>query len=450
MLAVRAWIAESIETRDPDTVINRFHGVKFCVRQLGIQRMDIEHLDCDAILRLKHIIGTTQARLHALVYLRLFYYWLARNGVAGASLETAELIRQVAVPEPIKGEAVLSRDPQSGPLNAEETDMIEQEIKKRLPADLGAMILMLFYELGLNPIAVSLLEERDFHVIRGPESIYYQLDVPRTKKRNTERNVVRRPLSQELGQAIIGQLERNCAHYGNGDPFRPIIPRNRPRRTAHTIGPRKFDQYVSEKYLATVLGDYAHAHDLISTRTSEVLHMHPRRLRYTYGTRLAELGTPTRELAALMDHSNEQSVLVYYKPSPKAAARIDEAVGLKAGRVWTWFKCKTPVDKPADLTDVAVVPAQTPTLKPQGGIGACGANLLCQLNPPYSCYVCPKFQPWKDAPHQALLQDVRTEQQRLREASGNNPAYPIPSALDQIERAMCGIIATLGKKSDGH
>jgi hypothetical protein len=173
------------------------------------------------------------------------------------------------------------------------------------------------------------------------------------------------------------------------------------------------------------------------------MHLNARRFRYSYATRLAELGTPVNELAALLDHSNTQSVIVYYKPSPKAAARLDEAIGRSAGRVWSWFKGQPPVEKPENASEAAVIPIMTPTLRQQGGIGVCGSGLLCDLNPPYSCYICPRFQPWKSAPHRTLLEDVRAEQKRLREASGNNPAYPIPSALNQIERAMADLVAVL-------
>jgi hypothetical protein len=265
-----------------------------------------------------------------------------------------------------------------------------------------------------------------------------------------EAQTVRRPLSLELGRAIEAHLVRNQYRLGRiPSPNSPLIIRTRRRAIVGTGDERKLDDHVPVGKLQAILREYPYEHELVSPRTNEILNLTARRLRYSYATRLAELGTPVNELAALLDHSDNRSALVYYKPSPKAARRLDGALNYSAGRVWTWFKGRPPVDKPANESEVTEVLAQTPTLRPQGSIGACGANLLCSLNPPYSCYVCPKFQPWRDAPHRELLKDVQDEQKRLREFSGNNPSYPIPSALDQIERALADLIASLENESNG-
>ena len=36
-------------------------------------------------------------------------------------------------------------------------------------------------------------------------------------------------------------------------------------------------------------------------------------------------------------------------------------------------------------------------------IGVCGSNPICNLDPPYSCYLCPKFQPYQHADHEHVL-----------------------------------------------
>jgi hypothetical protein len=187
-IAFKTWIAESIERRDPDTVETRFNGTLFCFRNMERHPVEIEHIDHHTVLKLRSVFQNGgHSRMHQLVYIRLFYYWLADNEISGANYQTAEMIREVTIPDPLKGEAVLSRDPAKGPLTAEELDVVETAIKTRLPADFDTMVLMLFYELGLHPTAVSLLEQSDFHVIVGPNEPFFQLDVPRVKKRNTER-----------------------------------------------------------------------------------------------------------------------------------------------------------------------------------------------------------------------------------------------------------------------
>ncbi|MCS1299533.1 site-specific integrase, partial [Escherichia coli] len=47
------------------------------------------------------------------------------------------------------------------------------------------------------------------------------------------------------------------------------------------------------------------------------------------------------------------------------------------------------------------VDEQNPTV--QSDIGVCGESSVCHLDPPYSCYLCPKFQPYRHADHEQVL-----------------------------------------------
>jgi len=41
--------------------------------------------------------------------------------------------------------------------------------------------------------------------------------------------------------------------------------------------------------------------------------------------------------------------------------------------------------------------------KDQIDIGVCGEGNICHLDPPFSCYMCAKFQPYDDANHEHVL-----------------------------------------------
>ena len=83
-------------------------------------------------------------------------------------------------------------------------------------------------------------------------------------------------------------------------------------------------------------------------------------------------------------------------------------------------------------------------MKNLGGIGACGANFLCNLFPPLSCYVCPKFIAWKDAPHEAMLDELEDYVQHMAETSGN-PHDRIPHQLKETILAGKALLVKLEK-----
>ena len=100
--------------------------------------------------------------------------------------------------------------------------------------------------------------------------------------------------------------------------------------------------------------------------------------------------------------------------------------------------------KTEDDTKRGVIQGTTPTLKNLGGIAACGANFLCNLFPPLSCYVCPKFIAWKDAPHEAMLGELESYVERIAKTSGN-PHDRIPHQLKETILAVKALLVKLEK-----
>jgi hypothetical protein len=50
-------------------------------------------------------------------------------------------------------------------------------------------------------------------------------------------------------------------------------------------------------------------------------------------------------------------------------------------------------------------------------IGTCGSFSFCGLVAPLACYTCVNFQPWTDAPHDKVLEDLLADRDR-REREG--------------------------------
>ena len=50
-------------------------------------------------------------------------------------------------------------------------------------------------------------------------------------------------------------------------------------------------------------------------------------------------------------------------------------------------------------------------------LAVCGADALCHLDAPYTCYACPKFQPLKDADHRKVLSILEQKRAQRIEAA---------------------------------
>jgi hypothetical protein len=107
------------------------------------------------------------------------------------------------------------------------------------------------------------------------------------------------------------------------------------------------------------------------------------------------------------------------------------------------------VPRPRRTKDSSVILGSTPTLKNLGGIGFCGANFLCDLHPPLSCYVCPKFQAWIDGPHQQLLEELETFVQSLI-AQSVNQSDRIPYQLVEVVTAIRQLLSRIQEMKSGN
>ncbi|MFG7003145.1 hypothetical protein ACGYV2_33080, partial [Burkholderia pseudomallei] len=69
-------------------------------------------------------------------------------------------------------------------------------------------------------------------------------------------------------------------------------------------------------------------------------------------------------------------------------------------------------------------------------IGACGQDRLCALDPPFSCYVCPKFQPYVEADHQAVLNELLASRREREQRYGAR----LSIQLDDVIYAVAEVI----------
>ena len=72
----------------------------------------------------------------------------------------------------------------------------------------------------------------------------------------------------------------------------------------------------------------------------------------------------------------------------------------------------------------------------QSDIGVCGQSNVCHLDPPYSCYLCPKFQPYKHADHEHVLDCLLVGREKRLEKYENSR---LGIQLDEVIAAVAQV-----------
>ena len=142
----------------------------------------------------------------------------------------------------------------------------------------------------------------------------------------------------------------------------------------------------------------------ISPRTHQPLKVtRGHRFKHTLGTDLSNAGLDEWTMARALMHKDTKTVRKYRQVSPELMALIDAKMSDHLALVVNAFTGIIVTDRTSakngdranrQIEDVAV----------------CGATATCNLDAPYTCYACGKFQPLLDANHRAVLE--RLERRR--------------------------------------
>lgn len=443
---LRLYTARSISVNSPTESFNAPRAIALTLRKSGQVLSRLEELTEGFFRDLRARLRKDGAEW-LLARVRSWYAWLTDQDIAGTCPRLARELRSWTIPGNPKGEAVMTNDPTRGNLDEDEVAMIVAAIGGGPPKDLGSIAVLLLLELGRNPKSLIQLEERDLHRFQNDPrgEPLYQIDVPRIKKRGqVHRDTQREPISSRLGRALEGLIARNQKRFGGPDPERPILHRGEARqsRVGGTMHGLRCHMNTSDFEMA--VHRFAENNKLISSRTGALMELHPRRFRYTFAQSLVEQGASPVVVARLLDHSDLQNVIVYYKSSPKIAERVEKAAGSPAARVWGRFLGQVvPSDSPSS-PEKAIYPGP-PVLRDMARLGSCGAASLCGLSTPMACYSCVNFQAWQDAPHTEMLQELLSERERLDTLAGNNPNNRIPRQLDVTITAIKELVGRINR-----
>lgn len=383
----------------------------------------------EAVLEARDIIQRTNLHWRSQFNLmRRWYSWCAEMGFSPFSEDVARNLRRIrSGPDPNYGRAILSGD---GPFTREECRHIVHAMKGAQRNDTGSQkefaLVWLLLCLGANIGPISQLRESDLQK-EGP---YWFLRVPRHKKRDS------RPRTQfkfrripaylaELLQAHIrtNQEDRKALKLDNSFDW-PLFYRVQPWSVESMTLPDPMAVHeVGSTALNGYLGFISKKFNL-KDRSGKFLRLNARRFRYTLATELIKDGAPPIAVAEALDHTSLRHIMVYYNAQSDIIPRLDKALTAQLAPISDAFQGKV-VPKEAD-SPRGHDPGSRIFFGDPGnflfvGVGSCGCFGKCRLASPIACYTCKLFNPWADAPH-ALLLDQLLRRRDYAESEGQEPS----------------------------
>uniref|UniRef100_E6PHT0 Putative Phage integrase family protein n=1 Tax=mine drainage metagenome TaxID=410659 RepID=E6PHT0_9ZZZZ len=350
--------------------------------------------------------GRTEYKFH---HIRAWYVASADRMIEGFDDESVFALLDLRIPGNKKGFAVLSQDPDSGPLSEFE----EAALRRALIRDTGPIqqraALWLALAFGTNPANLSLLREEDFTIHRFDAATppVYFLNIPRIKKRSLRRaEFKKRNVDLPLAAIIDELLAFNSAMIVTERGVRPLF-RLRNKRTKLEDGPLgKFALHCSAAEITRLIAACVERLGVLSPRTGKPLSVTTRRLRYTFACKMVRQRVAPRDLAELLDHTDTQNVQVYYAADSRFVERLDQSIAEQIGPAVRAFMGTVVPRRDDQLVDL-IPYRELPDL------GRCGASFSCGLSAPKNCYTCTKFNAFEDGPHGAVLTALVGERDEL-------------------------------------
>ena len=422
--------AAFLEDRSPDTVANAVFFLSQMARHIPVDGT------ISAAALMDYRSGLPHEDLHYLGHVAAFLkFWLAR-GYPGVDRDILQFFNSIKIPGNTKGDAVRTHHPTKGPL----TDVELQGIilTAREAYRVGSVskqdfaILLTLTATGSRPGQLSMLVCGDL-LPPATGSSGVRLQVPSLKKRTRERLTRERVIPGELA-VLLHQLveERRRDERFRGVPVdqRPILA------TRAITFAAVHDAHIGRTGVNDALKRIQKALQLRSARTGAPIVLASRRFRTTLGTRAAEAGHPPIVIADLLDHTDLQHVGVYVESRPSIVDRMDAALHDRLEPLVGLFRGAVIAEETASGVEDAAsrrVAADT-----GGNVGTCGGPRSCTRQAPLACYTCAAFRPWRDAPHEELLQSLVDEREALL-ADGVSPQ--VASANDATMMAIAEVAA---------
>lgn len=340
---------------------------------------------------------------------------------ANAFLTKAKSLKRIKAARPVE-----TLCPYYGPFSTIERDAFDAAYTRAFGE--GALseeeyvLLTLLRIFGARPSQFALLKVKDVVRERKAGGLFeYALKIPSVKKGIVSRKQFKvRLLTTDFGQFLYEYAAKIADQLtGKLDDTQdaPLFP-------AHQVLAKHSQEgYEFHRVGSTMSRDIASCEEKIrcvSERTGEQMNVTAVRFRRTLGTALAEEGHPATVIAEALDHASTQHVQCYIGLTNKLNGRINKAMAFHMAPIAQAFSGVL-VDREAEdptlpqVRDIRVAGTFEP-------VGNCGKFGFCKSSAPLACYTCVSFRPFKDAPHEALLDFLLAERERYMATSGHTLA----------------------------
>jgi integrase len=336
-----------------------------------------------------------------------------------------------------KGIPVLTQDPERGPFSELEFRAIKAGLDHKYAEDVISereyALAQLFAATFRRPANLKQLKVKD--LIASSKALItkqpiYQINIPRSKGkgRRFRSQFKAFALIQSIGQVItkhieiaFKELERKTGRKFSVDEVKEL-PLFFDDQIVNDIKDLEDDEVM--EYLKSELPHIKYSNltyelrsiieklNIISERTGQLLKVTGYRFRYSGGTRAAESGAGLITIAELLDHLSSQHVGVYLANSPELGEQISKIMNNPLARYASAFLGKVVLDENEACTENPNA-TRIPCREKSCDVGSCGSNSFCNDYAPVACYLCPKFRPWRDAPHHLVLQWLIEEREKL-------------------------------------
>ncbi len=423
-ISLKLYIKDSIQRVSTHSGYTIFQDVWREFLRFFVQTSD-DNLQEDLIIIIEKSVSKARKehRLWALYRPIQWYIYCAENyPELGFHPAYALELEGISIPGNPKGEAVRMEDPDKGPLHRSlELPLLIKAMKSDQSQELEHLqqkvAVALSIAFGRNPANLTYLREEDFvDLLSNHGDPCFILKIPRIKKRQLSPRddfleeyvdpIYAKYISELIQKNSI--LDVKLKVDGNVIPNpRPLFVNQKGNRAALLSLDYKNAYNFTSADITDLLKKFVIRHKIISPITKELLQITTRRLRYTLAVGLAAEGISKKELARILDHTDTQHVLVYFEMAGQIVEHLDNAAAKGLSSYLDLFKGRV-IESVEDAVNggkiekhVVYIDEENP--KNQADIGVCGESDICHLDPPFSCYLCPKFQPYRHADHEYVL-----------------------------------------------
>jgi integrase len=450
--SMRRYFAWLITAKNPQTVHNSFAFLKPFVHSKAFQAAALQDsvIPYLAFSETRDTLGRKQQwQLH---HSRQYYRWCVTQGLPHFTREVLRRVAELVVGGNSKGQAVRSHDPDHGPLDAQEVAALTAALRAMraeasMPlAEQAAVWLAL--SIGSNAGQFASLREEDVVSEElGGEVAAWILRIPRHKKGDVlHRTSFRsRRVDRFIGSILKDLIEENRSQSPIGSERGAARPLFRRSQGAYPPGDPLFEWtwHVTRGQFTNLL-KRAIKRLRVRSRTGGPLNVSTRRFRYSLATRLVQNGASVFAVADALDHSDTQSVPVYFDVHSDIVEQLDRSMALALGpRAQAFAKVVRSESEAVRGNSKGsrryFADREKDVFEP---VGTCGAHSFCNITAPLACYTCVKFQAWMDGPHDLVLDSLL--QAREGRASMGLSAKMV-AIEDQLIAAVANVIGRIAE-----